>query len=196
MTFRQAAVVLFAIFSTLSIPGRCEDDCEAPPSWEAPQKIETIDGVSAGGLFLDGRIYIAGQPNESALAELEDRGVTVVVNVRTPEENDDRETVPFDEESVVHDLGMSYVAIPMGGDDFPYSPEAVRKLAEVLADNDGRILIHCGYGIRAVYLWMAYLVQYEQLPLDQAIARGEAMVLRPHPMERLLGRKTTLVFSE
>ena len=196
MTIRQTAVVFVAIFSALPLSGRCDDDCEASPSLEQPQKIETIDGVSPGGLYRDGRIYIAGQPNESAFAGLKDLGLTAVINVRTPEEIDDRETIPFDEEAVVRNLGMSYVLIPLGGDDFPYNPEAVGKLAEVLANNEGPLLIHCGYGIRAVYLWLAYLVRYEDVPLDQAIARGEAMMLKAHPMERMLGQKTTVVFSD
>ena len=196
MTLRFAAAVFLAIFLTFPVPGRCDDKCEASPSREQPQKIETIDGVSPGGIYRDGRIYISGQPNESAFAGLKDLGLTVVVNVRTPEEIDDRETIPFDEETVVRDLGMSYLVIPLGGDDFPYSPAAVQDLAEILADNDGPLLIHCGYGIRAVYLWLAYLVRYEDVPLDQAIARGEAMMLKAHPMERMLGQKTTVVFSD
>jgi hypothetical protein len=37
------------------------------------------------------------------------QGVTVVVNLRTPEEMADREAVPFDEEEVVRKAGMDYV---------------------------------------------------------------------------------------
>ena len=140
-------------------------------------------------------MYISGQPNEDALAELQRKGVSVVVNARTPEEMDDRESVPFDEERAVVDLGMSYVAIPLGGDDHPYGPEAVERLAEVLASSDQPVLIHCGYGGRAAYLWIAYLVAHEGLSLEQAMARGEAMMLKPHPVGRLLDRPTSLVFS-
>jgi protein tyrosine phosphatase (PTP) superfamily phosphohydrolase (DUF442 family) len=104
--------------------------------------------------------------------------------------------VPFDEASVVGDLGMSYISIPLGGEEFPYEPSAVEKLAEVLAAHDGPVLIHCTYGGRAVYLWIAYLVQHRGLTLEEAMDRGEAMLLRPHPVGRLLGRPTKLVFAE
>jgi protein tyrosine phosphatase (PTP) superfamily phosphohydrolase (DUF442 family) len=58
------------------------------------------------------------------------------------------------------------------------------------------VLIHCMYGGRAAYLWVAHLVQNEGLSLEQAMARGEAMVLKPHPVGRLLGRPTMLVFAQ
>ena len=91
---------------------------------------------------------------------------------------------------------MSYVSIPLGGDEHPYEPTAVARLAEALSSHDGRVLIHCMYGGRAAYLWVAHLVQNEGLSLEQAMARGEAMVLKPHPVGRLLGRPTMLVFAQ
>jgi uncharacterized protein (TIGR01244 family) len=147
-----------------------------------------------GNLYLDGRVYISGQPDEAALAELRRRGLSVVVNTRTPAEVEDREKVPFDEGQVVRDLGMSYVSIPLGGDEHPYEPAAVERLAKVLDGNQGRVLIHCGFGGRAAYLWLAYLVQHADLSLERAMARGEAMMLKPHPISRLTGRRTKLVF--
>jgi uncharacterized protein (TIGR01244 family) len=165
---------------------------EPPP----PQKIEEVEGVEGGGLYLDGRVYIAGQPNEEALAALRREGLATVVNVRTPAEMEDRSRVPFDEARAVTDLGMAYVSIPLGGDDYPYGPEAVDRLAEILASSGQPVLIHCGYGGRAVYLWLAYLVQYENLPLGRALGRGEAMMLKPHAIARLLGRPTILAYAE
>jgi uncharacterized protein (TIGR01244 family) len=161
-----------------------------------PQKIEDIEGVTAENLYLDGRVYIAGQPDEAALGKLAERGVTAVVNARTPSEMENREMVPFDEAAVVDELGLAYITIPLGGEEFPYEPAAVEKLAEALEANEGQILLHCTYGGRAIYLWIAYLVRYENLILDEALARGEAMLLRPHPIGRLLGRPTKLVFVE
>jgi uncharacterized protein (TIGR01244 family) len=174
----------------------CDGDGEEPAFQAPPVKIDDVEGVELGNLYLDGRVYISGQPTTAAFAELARRGLTVVVNTRTPAEVEDREKVPFDEESFVRELGMSYVAIPLGGDDHPYEPAAVGRLAEVLAANDGRVLIHCLYGGRAAYLWVAHLVQNEDLSLEQAMARAESMMLKPHPVGRLLGRPTKLVFVQ
>jgi uncharacterized protein (TIGR01244 family) len=194
MIRKKAAWLILFILAVSPVLFGC--DGEESVSQGHPVKIEDVEGVAQGNLFLDGRIYIAGQPTESAFAELARRGVTVVVNTRTPAEFEDREEVSFDEESVVRNLGLSYVSIPLGGDDHPYEPAAVERFAEVLAANDGHVVIHCLYGYRALYLWMAHLVQNEELPLERAMARGEAMMLKPHPVGRLLDRPTKLVFVQ
>ena len=196
MVHRAAASLVLALL--MAYAGFAGGDCdrEDPLTQASPQKIDDLEAEVDGGLYLDGRVYISGQPSEAAIEELARSGLTVVVNTRTPEEVEDRESVPFDEEKTVRDLGMSYVSIPLGGEDHPYKPAAVQRLAEVLSSEDGRVLIHCLYGGRAAYLWLAYLVQNEGLPLEQAMVRGEAMVLKPHPVGRLLGRPTKLVFVQ
>lgn len=196
MINRTVAVFILLILVMPAPLGWCDGGAAGPTTSAPPLKIEDVEGVAQGNLYLDGRVYIAGQPSEEAFAELARRGVTVVVNTRTAEEVEDREQVPFDEESVVRELGMNYVSIPLGGDDHPYEPAAVERLAEALAADQGNVVIHCLYGIRAVYLWLAYLIQNEGLSLEQAMARGEAMMLKPHPVGRLLDRPTQLVFVQ
>jgi len=192
------AAVSFVLALLMTPPGFAGSDCDRKEVFNQapPQKVEDLEADVDGDIYLDGRVYISGQPSEAAIAELGRSGVTVVVNTRTPAEVEDREKVPFDEEKIVRDLGMSYVSIPLGGEDHPYNPAAVRQLAEVLSSEKGRVLIHCLYGGRAAYLWVAHLVQNEGLSLEAAMARGEAMVLKPHPVGRLLGRPTKLVFTQ
>jgi uncharacterized protein (TIGR01244 family) len=190
------ASFFLALLMTYPAFAGCDRDREEVFNQAPPQKIEDLEAEVEGGLYLDGRVFISGQPTEAAFAAFSRRGLTVVVNTRTSEEVEDREKVPFDEEKIVRSLGMSYVWIPLGGDDHPYDPAAVQRLAEVLSSENGQVLIHCLYGGRAAYLWVAHLVKYEGFPLEQAMARGEAMVLKPHPVGRLLGRPTKLVFSQ
>jgi len=192
------AAIPFVLALLMTHPGfsGCDHDREDVFNQAPPQKIEDLEADVDGDIYLDGRVYISGQPSEEAIEELGRRGVTVVVNTRTPAEVEDREKVPFDEEKIVRDLGMSYVSIPLGGEDYPYNPEAVQQLAEALSTEKGRVLIHCLYGGRAAYLWVAYLIQNEGLSLEEAMARGEAMVLKPHPVGRLLDRPTKLVFVQ
>jgi uncharacterized protein (TIGR01244 family) len=194
MPFRLFALCWVVLI--FAVPATCDDAVKSTSSDTPPQKIEDIEGVTAENLYLDGRVYIAGQPDEAALAKLAERGVTTVVNARTPSEMENREMVPFDEAAVVDELGLAYVTIPLGGEEFPYEPAAVEKLAEALVTNEGPVLLHCTYGGRAVYLWIAYLVRYQNLTLEEAVARGEAMLLRPHPIGRLLDRPTRLVFAD
>ncbi len=157
-----------------------------------PTAAEGFEGVP-GGVFTDGRLFIAGQPDEVMLSRFHELGVTAVINLRTPAEMDNRERVPFDEAAVVTGLGMEYVHIPLGGDDHPYTPEAVAAFARVLERQPGPVLLHCTVAWRASHLWAAYLVLYQDFELAAALVRGEAIAISPPPLEGLLGRPLTLV---
>lgn len=149
-----------------------------------------------GGVWRDGRVYLAGQPSEDAFASFLQLGVTVVVNLRTPDEMNDRDRVPFDEDAVLADLGIEYVHIPLGGDDHPYDPAAVDRFAEVLASTEGPVLLHCTVAWRASHLWAAYLVREQGFTLSEAVARGRAVNFGTLPVEGLVGRPVELVFAD
>jgi uncharacterized protein (TIGR01244 family) len=160
-----------------------------------PALVEDFEGV-AGGVFQDGRIYIAGQPDEDALRRFQELGITAVVNLRTPQEMDNRDRVPFDEAAFVSSLDMEYVHIPLGGDDYPYTPEAVAAFAAVLDHHAGPVLLHCTVAWRASHLWAAYLIRYHDFPLALALDRGEAIAISPPPLQGLLDRPLTLSYDE
>ncbi|MEJ2581232.1 MAG: sulfur transferase domain-containing protein [Acidobacteriota bacterium] len=162
---------------------------------DLPKKIEDFNGVR-GGIFEDGRLLIGGQPDEDALHRLRELGVTAVVNLRTPDEMDDRDRVPFDEAKVVRELGMEYIHIPLGGEDHPYTAEAVKQFAVALEENPGRIFLHCTVAWRASYLWTAYLILYQDFDLAAALDRGQAIAISPPPLQGLLGKPLTLVFEQ
>ena len=141
-------------------------------------------------------LFIAGQPSEAALRALRDSGVTTIVNLRTPEEM--TKNVPFDEAALAASLGMRYVYVPMRGNaEYPYSPEAVTRFADALAQSDGKVLLHCTIAWRASHLWAAYLIARRDVPVDSALAWARAINLmddmRPSaagdsPVELFLGR--------
>jgi len=160
-----------------------------------PVPIEDIEGVT-GGVFKDGRLFIAGQPDTDALLRFRELGVTVVINLRTPAEMDNRDRVPFDEAAFVVEQGMEYVHIPLGGDDHPYTPEAVATFAKTLEKHGGPVLLHCTVAWRASYLWSAYLILYQDFEFATALDRGEAIAISPPPLQGLLGRPLTLVIED
>jgi uncharacterized protein (TIGR01244 family) len=152
-----------------------------------PQKVEGIEGTHEN-TYRDGRVYVAGQPSEDALAALKDLGVGAIVNLRTPKEMTNRKSVPYDEPAVAERLGMEYVSVPLGGEEHPYSPAAVDAFVAVLDRTDGSVLLHCGIGVRAAYLWAAYLVRERGLDVNDALAVGRAIAIPPDPLGGLLGR--------
>ena len=178
------ACLLSVGFAGAQVP---EFDRTAPPD-----TVPDVEGVRAR-IFREGRVYIAGQPSGAALVTLADRGLTTVVNLRTPEEMADRARVPFDEAALADSLGLAYVPIPLGGDEFPYTPAAVDSFAAVLDRTDGPVLLHCTVGWRASHLWAAYLVRHLDFPVDEAYARGEAIGIGELPFARLLDRAVKVV---
>jgi uncharacterized protein (TIGR01244 family) len=140
-------------------------------------------------------VFISGQPTEQALRDLHAKGVTTVVNLRTPEEMKSR--VSFDEAALVKNLGMEYVYVPVRGNaEFPYSPAAVKSFADAMAGAKGKVLLHCTVAWRASHLWAAYLIQYRDVPVAKALGQARTINLMDdmrmdgdrQPVEAFLGR--------
>lgn len=137
-------------------------------------------------------LFIAGQPSEAGLEQMRAAGVTTVVNLRTDREMDDRSVVPFDEAALAAQLGLTYVHVPAGGPDTPYTPEMVDRFAEALAEADGKVLLHCTVAWRASHLYTAWLHRYRHLPLPEAVRHGQAINLGTLPLEGFLGTPLTI----
>ena len=139
-------------------------------------------------------MYVSGQPSQDAIRELKSRGVTTIVNLRTPEE---MAKIGFDEAELAKSLGIKYVYLPVRGNEkFPYSPDTVTKFAAAMKEADGAVLLHCTVGWRASHLWTAYLIQERGVPVEKAIDSGHAinlmddhhMVDGRQPVENFLGK--------
>ena len=139
-------------------------------------------------------VFISGQPTEQGLRDLAAQGVTTVVNLRTPPE---MAKIGFDEAALVKQLGMKYVYLPMrGNQEFPYSPENVKKFADAMSESKGKVLLHCTIAWRASHMWAAYLIQYRNVPAATALDDARKINLMDdmrmdgdrQPVEDLLGR--------
>ena len=153
----------------------------------APQKLES-NGFQEIFVSVD-RLYISGQPDEKSFSKLKNMGVTTIINLRTKMEMNNRNSVPFDEEKVVRDLGMDYVHIPLGGPDNPYNKEALDKFAKAYEAASGNVLLHCTVAYRASHLWAAYLIKYKDYSPERAIENAKAINFGELPLEGFLGKK-------
>ena len=195
---RPSVAAVLAIWGALALVGAAR---AVTPSFPAaplgvvrealPDTVADWSGFSAR-LWRDGRVFIGGQPDSTALAGAKARGVTCVVNLRTPAEMDDRKRVPFDEAALVAALGLEYVFLPMGDARNPYTTAAVDSLAAALARHDGPVLLHCTVGWRASHAWVAYLVRHQGWSFAEALARGEHIAIPESPFSDLLGRDCRL----
>ncbi len=165
-----------------------EDDWDAL-AIEAPHLSKELKPVEPPTIYTEGRYHFSAQPDvETLRGEIKDRGVTTVVNFRRDVE---MESVPFDERLVVEDAGATYVHIPLGGgvgEEPGYDPEDVDRLAEVLKEAKGNVLLHCASGSRARTIWTAYLIKHEGLSEEEATQRAQKAGQEPSSLDRLLGK--------
>ena len=186
---RNLVLSLFVAASALA-PGAAQ----AEDAIKFPEKLPRTDFQAV--IADAGPLYIAGQPSEAALRDLAAKGVKTVINLRTQPEMDNRKAVPFDEAALAKELGLTYVHIPLGGPDTPYTPEAVEKFASAFESaKDSKVLLHCTVAWRASHMWAAYLVKHKGYTIEQAIKETEAINLNGYqgqgkqPLELFLDLK-------
>ena len=170
----------------------CCPSCAPPPKEvSTAAKIDTPTTISdRENFFQAGRFYFAGQPDEETFRWLAAEGVEAVINLRTDKEMETHTKDKFDEVALLKELGMAYLHFPMGGK-VGYSPHVVDTLAQVLIEHEGNVLIHCRSAGRVSYLWIAYLVKYQGLTIDEAVDIGKRITFR-FPLEDLLGYPVTM----
>jgi protein tyrosine phosphatase (PTP) superfamily phosphohydrolase (DUF442 family) len=123
------------------------------------------------GVFDVGLGYVSGQPTADTLRQLAKEGFTTVVSVRSKQEMDDRNQVPFDEAALLGELNVDYYNVPFGGD----GPKQVKEFADIVNKAKGKVLLHCTIAWRATYVWMAYLIIDRKYSIDEAWKAGMQM---------------------
>lgn len=191
----QKIFVTAAALVVISFPAAAQKMTGAHPTGAIPAPVL----MDTTGLFLQrfakvgDDLYISGQPTENGLRELKKRGVTVIVNLRTPPE---MARVGFDEPKLIAELGMKYVYLPVRGDSTaPYSPATVASFAHVMETATGPVALHCTIAWRASHLWAAYLIKDRGVDVSTALASGNAINLSGYD-PRTPGRQPVEAFLD
>ena len=180
--FKKNLVLIF--FAVISINGFCQDDQigkrEIPKS---PEEILLMD--STINLYKAGDLFISGQPNDSILIALKKQNLQLIINIRTPEEIEIIKEKGFDEAAFSDSLNITYVNIPIGGK-AGFTEKAIQDINDAIQLYDGNIMIHCRSAGRATNAWMAWLINYYDIPVNDVITLGKQMQFRLY-LEDLLG---------
>lgn len=140
------------------------------------------------GAYITDNLILAGQPLDAqAMQKLSAEGVSTIINLRTPGEMADSASTPIDEAMLSGQLGISYVQLPSGGPEYPFSDETVRQFAEAYSNAKGRVLLHCNSGRRATHLWVAYLTTHLNMDINEAIIHGQSANFGHRPLDGYLG---------
>ena len=105
-------------------------------------KVDIDDVIAAGEVQAVDGVTSSGQPSEQALKVFSESGYAAVIDLRGESENRG-----LDEQAVVEELGMDYVAFPITGRD-GISFENAERLDSLIEQYDGPVLVHCGSGNR------------------------------------------------
>lgn len=185
-------VFMIGLSMTLSACSETSEDVNSVATDPAPvEVVETSTYFEDNAKSVREGFFIAGQPKEIDIATFKDNGITHVVNFRTPAE---MERLDFDEPELLSKAGITYTSIPLGGEDFPYTPASVTQFTELMKNQDGGVLLHCGSGYRASVVAVAWLVEHEGMPLSEALTHAQGWW--PLRLEQVMDTSFTLVPKE
>jgi uncharacterized protein (TIGR01244 family) len=133
-----------------------------------PVAFLSSDDLKAGAAIpAEVRFLSSGQPDELVLRALADEGFALVVDFRR--ESEDR---GIDERETVEQLGMAYANVPVSVPDGVNFDNAAR-LNQLVAENEGRVFLHCGSGNRAAAIF-ALREKLLGASNEKALATGKA----------------------
>lgn len=130
---------------------------------------QAVSGVANACQILP-TVITGGQPNAAQLRALKEAGGGIVLDVRDP-----MEPRPVDEATMVRELGMEYVNVPVRAGSLDDS--TLDRILGVLRDaGDRTIFFHCGSGNRVGGALIPYFIldqdMEEQDAVDQAMRVG------------------------
>ena len=98
---------------------------------------------------LDERTLVSGQIAPDEVAELKQRGVTLIVNNR-PDGEDPGQPDSAEVELAARAAGIGYRHIPVAG---RISQDQVAAMRQALEGAEGQVLAYCRVGMRSAFLW-------------------------------------------
>jgi protein tyrosine phosphatase (PTP) superfamily phosphohydrolase (DUF442 family) len=169
-------LILVSILSLLSITasvGAQEPNKPAPPAKVGSE--ETLPRY----LELASDIGTGGQPTETGMHALAEKGYKSIINLRTAEE---MASVPY-EEKLAGELGLKYFSIPIRGQE----PKEVQALAFMQVMNsikDEKVFVHCASANRVGALMMIWLALQQGMETSKAEAEAGRIGLRSEPLRQ------------
>ncbi len=112
--------------------------------------------------------YITGgQPTVDDLKTLAKSGIKVVINLRA-----EGEFSKFNEQSIVEDLGMQYISLPIAGAK-DITVENVKKFNQIIANGNEKYLVHCASGNRVGAFFALNAFNFKNKTAEEALIIGK-----------------------
>ncbi|KAB8164284.1 hypothetical protein FH609_013870 [Streptomyces sp. 3MP-14] len=128
---------------------------------------ERVAGIN-NFLAVDDRLWRGSAPREEGYAELADRGVHTVVDLRAEDLSEEELALP-------REAGLAVERLPIRDGQTP-TDEQVERFLSIVEDASGPVYVHCGAGVgRTGSLTSAYLVHTGQASSREAVVRTLAV---------------------
>lgn len=134
--------------------------------------ITALSGVTNAAQPLP-HLLTGGQPTEANFQALKAAGVSVVIDLRDP-----NEARPLNEPAVVTGLGMQYVNIPIGPMTVLDDALMDRILAVLRAHADDKVLMHCASANRVGGALIPYFMLDHKMEEEDAVDAAQRVGLR------------------
>lgn len=121
---------------------------------------------------LNDQITIGAQPTEEQLRQLKEQGFRSVVNLRTPDE-EDQPLSPAAEGEQVRGLGMEYRHIPVSLREM--GPALVDRFREEATQLPGPVYVHCASGKRAGAFGMMHAAVQAGWSGDETLRKADEL---------------------
>ncbi|HMO56588.1 MAG TPA: protein tyrosine phosphatase family protein [Roseiflexaceae bacterium] len=109
---------------------------------------------------IDDRLTFAGQPQPEDWAALAAEGFDTVINMRS-----DAERAAMQQQSAVA-AGLRYIHLPLPV--YELEPQHLAEYHELLAAQNGRVLLHCRSATRVALMWLLDRVVYDGWSRERA----------------------------
>ena len=128
--------------------------------------VQTIEQFS--DIYKVGDFYLGKQPDMDIFNWIKSEGVELVINLRTEKEMENFKKSSFDEDSLLNNLGIKYISIPISYPD-SYNQDYLQRFIKAISENNGKIFIHCASGGRAKVFFMGYLIDARNYTVNEAM---------------------------
>jgi len=147
----------------LMMPAAMLSQAPEKPQEQAKPPLPNYVELSAG-------LGTGGQPDETGLKQLAEKGYRTIINIRTSGEEYDR----VGEEKQAIQLGLRYYVVPFSSQE----GQALAFNTLLSAVKGDKVFVHCGSGNRVGALMMIYFALEEGMPADKAEEAAKKAGLR------------------
>ena len=140
------------------------------------QALKTAELGSTKNVHTLGNTVFAGQFQQDDIATLKEAGITQVISLRKDAELD------WNEAEAVTAAGLKHASIAFQAPG-ELTDEMFQQLRDLLGEEEGKTMLHCGGGNRVGAVWIAHRVLDDGVELEAAIGEAKTIGLKSEPLK-------------